>query len=199
VPPTVADTGYVVVEGFVDVQLATALYLMFHLREHRGEGARDDQVPGASSFWGDSTLDALLVTLLPDVERAAGIPLIPTYCYGRLYRRGDALRRHLDRDEAEVVATVHLGYRGAAPAPIRLAAPGGGRVESITQRPGDALVFLGTRLEHWRDAFAGDDFGQLFLNYVRSDGPSRARALDGRTRQFPPLILDMISSRRSAG
>lgn len=190
-PSLLAPTGYLVAERLIDTRLATALYLMFHLRRHRGETKQDDQVRGAGSFWGDSTLDALLIALLPDVERVAGERLVPTYCYGRLYERGDVLRPHRDRAAAEVVANIHLGYRGGPPPPLVFGSAGA--ATAVELRPGDAVVFLGTELEHWREPYQGEDFGQLLLNYVRAGGPHRACEWDGRADQFPQLFHDLVA------
>lgn len=181
---TLATSDVVVHRSLLGAAFARSLHAMMVLREFRGEVRRDDQVPGACSFWGDSTLDAVLLGLWPDVEAVAGADLLPTYGYGRLYHAGDALARHTDRDAAEVVVSVHLGHRGAAPPPIWLAAPD---PLAVHQEPGDAVVFHGTRVPHWREPFTGRDFGQLFLNYVRADGPHRGHALDGRRSQFPAL------------
>jgi hypothetical protein len=177
-------SGHVVVRDFIGDRMARTLYNMLLLRECRGEFKRDDQVPEALSFWGDSTLDALLVSLLADVEQVAGCPLLPTYCYARLYHHGDSLARHRDRDACEVAATIHLGYDGAQPPPICFAPD-----HAVPQQPGDAVVYLGREVEHWRDTFLGTNFGQLFVNYVRADGPRRDLAYDGRRGLFPPALV----------
>lgn len=187
-----AATGHTVVGQFVDLKLARTLHAMLQLRQVRGEAKRDGQVPGASSFWGDSTLDALLLAVRPDVEAVAGGPLLPTYCYARLYVQGDALERHSDRDACEVVASIHLGSRGKAPPPIRFAPD----IE-VHQRPGDAVVFLGSRVEHWREPFQGSDFGQVLLNYVRADGAYRNHAFDGRQQQFASWMVGPTPQRRA--
>lgn len=178
-----AKLGYVVVEGFLDPRLARILYDVLLLRQWRGEFKRDDQVPQAHSHWGDSTLDAILVGLLPDIEAAARCPLLPTYAYARLYGTGDSLRRHRDRAACEIAATIHLGHSGAPPPPIQFAPD-----VTVRQRPGDAVIYLGDRIEHWRDTFSGTDFGQLFLNYVRADGARRNLVHDGRRDAFPPRL-----------
>jgi len=184
VAPSLSATGVVVVPGFIDERLARMLYAMLLLRGHRGEGRRDDHMPTALSFWGDSTLDAFHLSVLPEVEAVAGGPLFPTYCYARLYARGDTLRRHHDREACEIVATVHVGHHGAAPPPICFAT---GQV--VPQRPGDAVVFHGAAIDHWRDTFLGDRFGQVFMNFVRAGGPHRGQALDGRLHAFPPGLV----------
>lgn len=188
--PALVDQGYVAVDGFVDRRLASVVHTTLLLRRWRGESKRDDQVPTALSHWGDPLLDALLLELGPDVERVSGCTLLPTYAYARLYLTGDALARHRDRAACEVAVTVHLGHTGAPPPPICLAAPdaapGSPATVAVHQRPGDAVVYLGDRVEHWRERFTGTDFGQLFLNYVRAEGPRAGLRHDGRTDAFPP-------------
>jgi len=183
---TLAQQHYVVVEGFIDKRLARILYDVLLIRHWRREFKHDDQVPDANSHWGDSTLDALLVGLLPDVESASGCALLPTYSYARLYLQGQALPRHRDRAACEIAVTVHLGSADRQPPPLRFAPD-----VSVSQRPGDAVVYFGDRLEHWREPFEGTNFAQLFLNYVRADGERRCYVHDGRISAFPPSILPL--------
>jgi hypothetical protein len=175
--------SFTVVEGFIDSVTAGCLDAMLLLRAWRNEGRHDEQVPSAYSYWGDSTLDGFLIGLQPKVERVTGRPLLPTYAYARLYRSGDALERHRDRAACEIAVTVHLGHRGSEPPPICFAPD----VE-VHQRPGDAVVYRGDRLEHWRDRFDGDSFGQLFLNFVFADGDRTSLLFDERHGAFPPLM-----------
>ena len=192
--PALVNDGYVVLEGFIDPQWAGILYDLLLLRQWRKEFKRDDQVREADSHWGDSTLDAILVGLLPELERAAGCALLPTYSYARLYSRGQSLPRHRDRAAAEIAVTVHLGYRGATPPPIRFAPD-----VAVHQKPGDAVLYLGDRVEHWRDTFQGDNFGQMFLNYVRADGPRKVFVYDGRRDAFPPSPESMAATPQTNG
>jgi hypothetical protein len=182
--PQLAATGVAVVPGLIDRRLARMLYTMLLLRQHRGEGRQDDHVPTAMSCWGDSTLDAFQLSVLPEIEAVAAGPLLPTYCYARLYAYGDILHRHHDREACEIVATVHVGHRGAAPPPISFATG-----DVVPQQPGDAVVFNGAAVDHWRDVFLGADFGQIFMNFVRADGPYRGLAFDGRHWAFPPVLV----------
>lgn len=180
---TLETQHYIVVDGFIDQRLTRILYDILLIRRWRREFKRDDQVPNANSHWGDSTLDALLVELLPDVESASGCRLLPTYSYARLYFRGQSLPRHRDRAACEIAVTVHLGWAEREPPPIRFAPD-----VAVMQRPGDAVVYLGDRIEHWREPFEGTNFGQLFLNYIRADGDRHHFVHDGRVRAFPPSI-----------
>jgi hypothetical protein len=192
--PSLLANSHVVVRNFIDRRLAKTLYNLLLIREFRGEFKRDDQVPRALSFWGCSTLDAFLVSLLPDVEEVAGCSLLPTYCYARLYLHGDVLNRHSDREACEIAATIHVGHSGMEPPPICFAPD-----HSVSQQPGDAVVYLGDKLDHWRDTFMGTNFGQVFVNYVRADGPHRHLAFDGRHRMFPPAVLGPASGASGQG
>jgi hypothetical protein len=185
--PALRDRGHIVAEGLIVPRMADVLYRMLLLRQWRGEFRRDDQIPAAASHWGDSTLDALLLGLRSEIESISGCLLLPTYAYARLYLHGQSLPRHRDRDACEIAVTLHLGSQGAVP-PIRFAPPGSAEA-AVSQRPGDAVIYLGDRVDHWRETFHGRHFGQLFLNYVRADGERRARLYDGRHHAFPPDAL----------
>jgi hypothetical protein len=192
--PTLTEKRYLVVEALIDARLARILYGALLLRHWRGEFKRDAQVPDAQSHWGDSTLDAVLLGLQPDIERACGCALLPTYAYARLYLAGNALPRHRDRAACEVAATIHLGSSGHEPPPIRFAPD-----VAITQRPGDAVVYLGDRIDHWRDPFEGIDSGQVFLNYVFADGARQHLIHDGRRDAFPPSLSPASARTRTPG
>jgi hypothetical protein len=50
---------------------------------------------------------------------------------------------------------------------------------------GDAVIYPGCDVEHWRDKCDGPDgyySGQLFLHYVRKNGPHASQAWDTATR-----------------
>ena len=51
----------------------------------------------------------------------------------------------------------------------------------VVLEPGDMLIYRGCDLEHWRDAFEGDNCGQVFLHYNDASKPDAQRNLyDGR-------------------
>jgi hypothetical protein len=179
--PELAQRQLMIVPRLVDAQLAQVLYQVLLLRHWRGEVKHDAQVPQADSHWGDATLDAMLMVLTPHIEQASGCRLLPTYAYARLYFRGEALARHRDRAACQVAATIHLGANGGPASPI-LFEP----AIAVTQHPGDAVVYLGDSIDHWREPFNGEHFGQLFLNYVHADGERAALIHDGRHGAFPP-------------
>ena len=50
----------------------------------------------------------------------------------------------------------------------------------IILQPGDAAIYLGCELLHWRDEFLGDFHAQSFLHYVDKNGPYEDFKIDKR-------------------
>ena len=47
-------------------------------------------------------------------------------------------------------------------------------------QPGDALLYRGIELAHWREAYPGERMAQVFLHYVDRNGPNADQKFDGR-------------------
>ena len=140
----------------------------------------DGQVPGTYSHYADIVMETLLQSLQPKMEEETGLKLIPTYSYARIYKKGDVLKRHKDRDSCEVSTTLNIG---GDEWPIYLEPSGeeGKEGVKVDMQPGDMLVYKGCDVEHWREAFEGDNCGQVFLHYnnASSEGSEQNR-FDGR-------------------
>jgi hypothetical protein len=132
-------------------------------------GSGDEQVPGTPCSYGDLIMDGLLNTLLPKIEEASGLSLLPTYSYFRVYKRGDALARHVDRPSCEIIVSLCLGFEEGKAWPIWIEAPGG--AVPVSLNAGDALLYRGIECPHWRDALEGSCQAQVFLHYVDRNGP----------------------------
>ncbi len=124
----------------------------------------DEQVPETYSIYGDVAMETVLEKLKPSMEKETGLDLIETYSYARIYKKGDILARHKDRYSCEVSATLALGGESW---PIFLEPSGeeGKDGVKIVLEPGDMLLYKGCEVEHWREAFEGENCGQVFLHY----------------------------------
>ena len=135
----------------------------------------DEQVPNTYSHYGDILMETLLQKVKPAMEKHTGLKLSETYSYARIYKQGDVLARHKDRYSCEISTTLNLG---GDPWPIYIEPnpkKGGmkeGKYKSdmtdgkkVVLKPGDMLVYKGNLCEHWREAFDGEDCGQVFLHY----------------------------------
>jgi hypothetical protein len=53
-------------------------------------------------------------------------------------------------------------------------------VIQVELEPGDAAIYKGIEVPHWREPFEGDRQVQVFLHYVRKDGPYQEFKFDKR-------------------
>jgi hypothetical protein len=164
----------------------------------------DEQVPETYSHYGDIAMETLLLAVQPVMEKQTKLKLNPTYAYARIYKKGDILHRHKDRFSCEISTTLNLGGDDW---PIFIekdpkkggVKEGQGYVSDYTKgtkvnlQPGDMLVYKGNILEHWRDAFEGEDCGQVFLHYNnRATAGSDDNIYDGRPHLgLPPYFKGM--------
>jgi alkylated DNA repair dioxygenase AlkB len=138
----------------------------------------DGQVDGTPRAYGDFIMDGLLSDLQPEIERATGFALFPTYSYLRVYKHGDTLARHTDRPACEISVSLCLGFDVEKSWPIWIEGPKG--TSSIDLDAGDALLYRGIESPHWREAFDGNRQAQVFLHYVDQKGPHAEWKLDKR-------------------
>jgi hypothetical protein len=140
----------------------------------------DEQIPNAKAILDHEYMfETLHERLWPAVEHAVGEELIPTYAYARLYSNGDVLERHSDRPACEVSVTIQLGRSHHYSWPIYM----GGRRLDLAE--GDGVIYPGCDVEHWRDKCDGPEgyyAGQVFLHFVRKNGPYAVEAGDSTVR-----------------
>ena len=128
---------------------------------------------GDTYFYGDPLMESLMISKLDLMQKETGLDLLCTYAYWRMYTLNAALEKHKDRPSCEISVTIMIGSDGK-PWPIFMDG------NSFDLKPGQALIYLGCELEHWRDSFKGDYHNQTFLHYVDQDGPFKDYRLDGR-------------------
>ena len=124
----------------------------------------DQQIPETYSHYADIVMETLLQKVKPKMEKESGVKLIETYSYARIYKKGDILKRHKDRFSCEISTTLNLGGDAWS---IFLEPSGeeGKKGVEVKLEAGDMLMYRGCELEHWRDAFEGENCGQVFLHY----------------------------------
>ena len=170
VPAEFEARRYAIVRGLLPAALCRTLYRYALARAESGTMMADTKVPGAPlSQAYDPIMEELLHRLTPWSERLSGHALYPTYAFFRVYRRGDALQKHRDRPQCEVSLSINLGYAAREAWPICLR--GDGDAVAIGLEPGDAVLYRGIELMHWREPFDGDHCAQVFLHYVTQHGP----------------------------
>jgi len=160
------------------------------------EAVQDPQCPKSWSMWHHPITDKVLEEFLPRMEEETGKQLFPTYAYARLYQKGEVLKCHTDRPPCEYSATITLGHDGEV-WPFWAADSGEDTDQGIvgednkihriknskklTIEIGDAVIYKGCEVPHWRDSFEGQWQTQIFLHYVEQDGPNAEWKYDKRS------------------
>lgn len=172
---------YAVLRSFLEPPAVAFYYQSAINRAKSDTMAKDDPMfIGTPYAYGDPVMELLLEQMAPKVELASGRQVFPTYSFFRVYKAGDVLKKHSDRQSCEISLTVTLGYHANQPWPFWIESPTG--IASIDLYPGDAVLYRGIECPHWRDAFLGEHLAQVFLHYVDKDGPQAEWRFDKRDR-----------------
>ena len=159
------QSGYVVIRQMIPLDEVNRLYEYTLKRAVKGN-MDDGQVPGSPSFYNDKEIVLQQNILTAKIEEYIQIKLIPMFCYNRIYRTGAILRMHKDSNRAEIGATINLGQQGG-PWDIWLV-DYDENAHKITLEPGDALIYYGNKLHHWRGKLVDSDFvSQMMLHFTR--------------------------------
>lgn len=184
--------GYVVVRNLISKELSKYLFdylcLTTRASQFNNGSSGDEQVPDSiSAAHGDPAFEALILNIHHRMEECTGLELIPTYSYRRLYKKGNVLLKHKDRPSCEISATIKLSDSGGYNWPIWM-------VDTpYLLEDGDAVIYRGCELEHWRERCEGPDtyvIGQVFTHFVDKNGPYTSFAYDKhqmRTNVFESL------------
>ena len=197
------DNNYVVIKNFISPELARFVYNYCLIRATRAatmvnnrwpdyrpdvDGTfTDQQVPGTYSCYSDPVMETLLSFGHQGMQNITGLRLHMTYSYWRLYKQGDVLKRHKDRPSCEISATINIGSnlsnidKNVYPNyqwPIFVLDKNNSEIP-IHLNPGDALIYRGCEVEHWRDEFIGLNNAQVFFHWNEKDGQFNIK-YDGR-------------------
>jgi len=175
--------NFTVIRNFINEETAQFLYeyLLFSTKVYIMQGddpmakTGDAMVPGClGPRSGDLVFDSFLNFMHKKVEDATGKKLYPTYTYARLYTTGNTLPKHIDRPACEYSLTVKLSDNRKGNWPIVI------ENEKVYLDDGDAVIYKGCEVEHWRETCDIPDYllGQVFLHYVDADGPYKDHKYD---------------------
>ena len=189
--PVIADAfqrlGFVVIAPLVPPS-QTALARDHLLGRLKAGTLTVDSTLGSNipAIYGDRVLDGLMNMLVPRVEYCTGLSLFPTYSYARIYHKGDELRPHRDRRACEISVSLNLGQTPDTTWPLCLR--GRDKVDAAAHlKPGDALIYHGIELTHWRKPYEGEECAQVFMHYVNQNGPNAGERFDRRPALGLPI------------
>jgi len=183
------EKGFEVRKGFIPSFFAQYLRNYFDLlnRNDQIPNKGDAQVAKSVCIYGDPAFDTLMLMCLPIVEEVVGKKLLPTYTYARIYFNGADLLPHTDRDACEHSVSLSLGGISSALWPLWFK-NGDAEPEYAAMYEGDAVIYQGNKVNHWRDAFEGENQFQLFIHYVEAEGEHKDQLFD--TRPYIGLPVD---------
>jgi len=173
---------YVHIKDFLDPKICQkAVKHLFELYNNNLT-EKDQQCFFSDSVYGDPFFDNLLNELAPIFSEISGKTLIPTYSYARIYRTGETLKIHKDRPACEISATITLGVEGDS-WPIFFNKEHDIKGASkIILDIGDAALYKGCDIHHWREKYNGKWQCQVFFHYVDSNGPYKDEKFDRREK-----------------
>lgn len=181
--------GHIEMRGLLSSELQNVArhYMDLSLCSGRMSEVDNDVVSCQFEQYGALLSQSLLSLLQPTVESALGAALLPSYSFWRIYERGAVLREHVDRAACEVGVSIAIAAEPAAAVwPLWLRGLDA-RERAVRLHSGDAVIYSGAQVPHWRDALPGSVQYQMFLHYVRRDGPYAPLAFDGHAaRVLPP-------------
>jgi len=171
------DFKYKIIKNFLsesEIDLFSKYTKMRH-RSNQNSFDNKQSIIGDTYFYGDPIMESLLLCKRKLVEKESGLELLPTYAFWRMYTYLADLKAHKDRPSCEVSVTVMIDSDGTD-WPIFM---DGNKLEL---QKGDAALYLGCEVEHWREEFTGDWHSQTFLHYIDKNGPYKNANLvaDGR-------------------
>lgn len=162
------ERKYLILRDFLDADQALVLGKEYQEWCARYSVKGDHQVSASSAFYNWDKFKELQYDKIGYLNNLLGIYLFPTYNYARSCFNEAVMGRHKDRSGCEISITCHLS--GDQKWPIFFH-PHGKEPLGITLSPGEAILYLGCEIDHWRDPYGGDHYNQVFFHYVNSRGP----------------------------
>jgi hypothetical protein len=168
----IAADGYAVLPAVLPPLYVRALQRHFRERIARGFlSLGDAQSSRRFIVHNDPVSVWLHARLCPAVDRLLPISVRPSYTYLVSYLEGADLPRHTDREQCEytlslaVDAWPDVSRAGAWPLHLQMGAENA--TVSVSLAPGDAVLFAGRRLAHFRDPLPmGSTSTSLLLHFV---------------------------------
>lgn len=173
------EKGYVILRGFLDPGSVATMSRYMEYRAKQSNGNWEDPT-SRYGFYADPLAETVLYNAREEVEKASGRELHPTYAYSRIYVNGDQLKKHVDRPSCEISVTVNVAIDADEPWPIWCQYKGSEPVKCMLA-PGDAVVYKGCEVVHWREPLTHANINaQFMLHYVDKNGPNAQYKWDKR-------------------
>jgi|TARA_R100001594_G_scaffold137816_1_gene181078 hypothetical protein len=157
--------SYKIIPNFLNEQEINLLKDYCKLRHFKNRDSFDFEQSnnGDTAFYKDPLIETISSQKRSLIEKEINIKLYETYSFWRCYTYGAELKKHSDRPSCEVSATVFIDSDKNDWGIFM-------DETKVILNKGDAIIYNGCKLEHWREPFDGDYHIQAFLHYVDRDG-----------------------------
>jgi hypothetical protein len=137
----------------------------------------DPLLDGTSSPAYYGIFNSIQLEVLPKIENAFNVKLVPTYNYSRIYYNDSILLKHIDRPSCEYSITINL-FQEDGIWPIWMEYDSG--PTELHLNPGDAAWYKGCEVLHWRNKNTKGIGYQSFMHYVEKNGKYSKQIYDNR-------------------
>lgn len=180
-PEQFEQLGCLLVKNFLDPLTVQIISMYMENKLRREEWIEDNNKKASTKYgyYADPLIEVVLNNSLKQIADICGKELEPTYSYMRVYQPGEQLKPHVDRPSCEISVTVNVASKG--PASEIWMHYKDNEPHAYILNPGDAAVYKGKEVTHWRDPLKPDQLNvQFMLHYVDKNGPHAERKFDTR-------------------
>ncbi|MCE7992572.1 MAG: hypothetical protein HEP71_11350 [Roseivirga sp.] len=131
-----------------------------------------------SGRYGDLVTESILLQLQSIMSEITGCDLYPAFSFLRVYKKGDALHKHVDRNASEFAVTMTIAKPGEEVWPIYVESLG--KEVEVLLNPGEILLYKGREMVHWRHKLEMDYWTQAMFFFVDSKGSFKDHLFDKR-------------------
>ena len=196
--------NYLILKDFFHPKDIIRMSKRMHYLKNIGMLIVDNQCPKSYSAYSDPINSEYQELYRNKLEYLIGYALHPTYNYCRIYSPKEVLEKHRDRPSCEISITATLDYDTFDDEPWDLYVDPDIKIKLY---PGDALVYKGCEIEHWREKFIGVYQTQVFMHYVDSNGlyadckydfrPNLASSLKNKNYELERIFLERLNENNS--
>jgi hypothetical protein len=163
---TIREFKYKVIKNFFNQEEINIIKLytdIFHRNNFNSFDTSAQSDTHDTHCYKDTLMETMMELKRKKMEEITGLELFPSYTFWRMYTYGADLKPHKDRPSCEisVTALIHKDKDW----PIYMDG------NEVILSPGDAVIYLGAELEHFRKEYDGDFQCQVFMHYVDKNGP----------------------------
>jgi len=186
------EIKYARINNFIDKTTVEIISQYMENTIRRGIWTEDkNSKPTPYSYYADPLTEVLLTKCKELIEITTGKELLPTYSYSNIYQPGDELKNDRGYEACEISVTVNVASKGET-SPIYTKYKD--KTEQHILNPGDALIYMGCDVDHWREPLKDGQLNiQFMLHYVDKNGPFASFEKDTR----PMLGTDSTTRRVS--